>query len=357
MKITVQNIEAYLLDYCTNQLSQKDRNAVDAFILENPELKVRVEELIHLPLEHFVFPNKDRLKKEILENEAVLVDDDENNRECLLFLVSEGQLDVEQKKKIDEWSQRDLTFKKEVEFAEQIRFLPDEDIRYPNKKALKRRNQSKLMRVWLGAAAASVALLISFYLGQQTSTKPSLRAQIKAPQTSDSLIKNHARITNHSKGQKQVVNASVSDTDHSINSKNRIKQYSQKQISRIDSVIDQEIIQDQLPDQLPDQFVEYKAKDTLLTSDDIDSQKRQFDTIQPQRKATKTELVKPSEYVTAIRSTGKRDNWTAISRRLASISKNKLIFKGSSSWDFAIKIGKFSFSRNKYSSKSNLSMR
>jgi hypothetical protein len=109
-----------------------------------------------------------------------------------------------------------------------------------------------------------------------------------------------------------------------------IKQYSQKELIGNDSLTNEQIIQNQLPDQ----FVEYKPVE-----------------------ATKTELVKPDEYLTGFRPTGKRDNWNVVSKKLASISKNKLVVKGSSNWDFSIKIGKFSFSRNKYSSKSNLSMR
>lgn len=353
MKITVHNIEAYLLDYCTNQLSQKDRIAVDEFILENPEWKIRVDELIQLPVEHFVFPNKDRLKKEVVENDEVRFDDDLDNREYLLFLMSEGLLDLEQKKKINEWSRIDVTFKKEAELAIQTRLRPDLDTKYPNKLGLKRKNKSRRIIYWISAAAASIALLISFYLGQQSSNKPLLRSQITTPQTSDSPIKNQAGVTNQSKRQQQVVNTTPPAPVLNTDNKNQIKQYSQKEIIGKDSLMDKVIT----PSQLPDQFVEYKAIDTLLKSDEIQTQKRQFDTLNPQPKATKTELVKSVEYITGFRPTGKRDNWTAISKRLASISKNKLIFKGSSTWDFSIKIGRFSFSRNKYLSKSNLSMR
>jgi hypothetical protein len=354
MRITVQNIEAYLLDYCTNQLSQKDRVAVDKFILENPEWKVRVEELIHLPVEHVVFPNKDRLKKEIEENEAVRFDDDQNNREYLLFLVSEGQLDVEQKKTIDEWCKIDSAFKKEVEFAQMTRLRPDEETKYPNKTGLKRSEKSRRIIYWLSAAAASIALLIGGYLGQQSSTKPLLRAQNKTPQASDSLVKNNTEITSQSKDQKQGVNATLSDLVLNTKQNKAIKQYSQKELVGNDSLTNEEIIQNQLPDQ----FVEYKPVDTLLKSNEIDNQMRQFDTLTPKFNVIKTELVKPDEYLTGFSPTGKRDNWNVVSRKLASISKNKLIIiKGSSNWDFFIKIGKFSFSRNKYSSKSNLSMR
>ena len=72
---------------------------------------------------------------------------------------------------------------------------------------------------------------------------------------------------------------------------------------------------------------------------------------------TKTELVKPDEYTAGFRPKGKGNNWTTVSRKLANISKNNLIVRATSTWDFSIKIGKFSFSRNKYSSKSNLSMK
>jgi hypothetical protein len=354
MRITVQNIEAYLLDYCTNQLSQKDRVTVDKFILENPEWKVRVEELIHLPVEHVVFPNKDRLKKEIEENEAVRFDDDQNNREYLLFLVSEGQLDVEQKKTIDEWCKIDSTFKKEVEFAQMTRLRPDEETKYPNKTGLKRSEKSRRIIYWLSTAAASIALLIGGYLGQQSSTKPLLRAQNNTPQTSDSLVKTNTEITSQSKDTKQGGHAMLSDLVFNTKQNKAIKQYSQKEFVGNDSLTNEEIIQNQLPDQ----FVEYKPVDTLLKSNEIDNQMRQFDTLTPKFNVIKTEIVKPDEYLTGFRPTGKRDNWNVVSRKLASISKNKLIIiKGSSNGDFFIKIGKFSFSRNKYSSKSNLSMR
>jgi hypothetical protein len=353
MKITVQNIEAYLLDYCTNQLSQKDRVAVDKFILENPEWKVRVEELIHLPAEHVVFPNKDRLKKEIEENEAIGFDDEKDNREYLLFLVGEGQLDVEQKKQIDEWCRLDSTFKKEVEFAQMTRLRPDEETKYPNKTGLKRSEKSRRIIYWLSAAAASIALLIGGYLGQQSSTKPLLRAQNNTPQTSDSLVKTNTEITSQSKDTKQGGHAMLSDLVLNTDQNKAIKQYSQKELIGNDSLTNEQIIQNQLPDQ----FVEYKPVDTLLKSNEIDNQSRQIDTLNPKPKATKTELVIPDEYLTGFRPTSKRDNWKALSKKLSSISKNKLVVKGSSNWDFFIKIGKFSFSRNKYSSKSNLSMR
>jgi hypothetical protein len=353
MNITVKNIEAYLLDYCTNQLSQKDRFAVDKFILENPEWKVRVEELIHLPVEHVVFPNKDRLKKEIEENEAIGFDDEKDNREYLLFLVSEGQLDVEQKKQIDEWCRLDSTFKKEVEFAQMTRLCFDEETKYPNKTGLKRSEKSRRIIYWLSAAAASIALLIGGYLGQQSSTKSLLRAQNKTQQTSDSLVKTNTEITSQSKDTKQGGHEMLSDLVLNADQNKTIKKYSQKELIGKDSLIDSEIIQNQLPDQ----FVEYKPIDTLMKSNEIVKKVRQFDTITPKFNVTKTELVKPDDYLTGFRPTNKRDNWKAISRKLASISKNKLVVKGSSNWDFSIKIGRFSFSRNKYSSKSNLSMR
>jgi t-SNARE complex subunit (syntaxin) len=353
MKITVQNIEAYLLDYCTNQLSQKDRVAVDKFILENPEWMVRAEELIHLPVEHVVFPNKDRLKKEIEENEAVRFDDDQNTREYLLFLISEGQLEVKQKKTIDEWCKIDSAFKKEVDWALQTRLRPDEDTRYPNKTRLKRVDKSKRMIYWVSATAASIALFISLITGQQSTSKPLLRAQNKSHQTSDSLVNSHAEITSQSKRQEQGVNATLSVPVLKNISKNAINQYSQKELKTEDSLVNQEIIQNQLPDQ----FVEYIAIDTLLKSNEIDTQRRQYDTLNPKPKATKTELVQPDEYTAGFRPKGNENNWRTVSRKLANISKNNLIVRATSTWDFSVKIGKFSFSRNKYSSKSNLSMK
>jgi hypothetical protein len=190
-------------------------------------------------------------------------------------------------------------------------------------------------------------------MGQQSTSKPLLRAQNKSHQTSDSLVNRHAEITSQSKRQEQGVNATLFVPVLKNISKNAIKQYSQKELKTEDSLVNQEIIQNQLPDQ----FVEYIAIDTLLKSNEIYKQSRQYDTLNPKPKATKTELVKPDEYTAGFRPKGKGNNWTTVSRKLANISKNNLIVRATSAWDFSIKIGKFSFSRNKYSSKSNLSMK
>ena len=355
MKITTENIEAFLLDYHTGQLNQLDQLAVENFLMEHPEWKMTLDDLCFLPDDATQFPAKDRLKKSANSDEAIKSTTDQKNKEELLFLHTEGLLNDAQKLELDTYRQANHIFDRTVELSKHVRLIPDYTIVFPSKAKLKRSQTKRSWVLWLSSAAAAVILIVSFVVNQALMTQKNVELAKESVVSFPSKIKrkiNRERVEQKS----SVSNLSLEDEEggslvftnqkHPLKATDRLKQpldsvlYPPKEMEANDQELELAVINS--PDSIP------SVKGNELTH------------IKQQKSGANSDhhtINHSDEYVTSIHSVNIKSNWQTASEKLASISKNKIVFNGTSNWNFYLKIGKFSISRKKNIAKSNLSMR
>src|ERR1700737_3319872 len=96
LMITRYNYEEFFLLYADNELSAADKNVVERFVAENPDLKEEWELLLQCrvrPDHHLVFTGRDSL----LKPEATGILTDDNYEEYFLSYI-DGELDEDSRK-------------------------------------------------------------------------------------------------------------------------------------------------------------------------------------------------------------------------------------------------------------------
>lgn len=145
--ITRENYEEFFLSYVDNELPAETRLAVERFVAANPDLREELETLIQCRLEPesgAVFPDKHKL----LQYE-----------ESLLLYVDD-ELDEAGRKSVEELTQREPHYAKELKHLQSTVSEPDAAILFPDKESLyhpaKRRRV--VMMPWLQATAAAAVI-------------------------------------------------------------------------------------------------------------------------------------------------------------------------------------------------------
>lgn len=169
MNINRHNYESFFMLYIDKELSGEERQAVDAFVKENADLKVELEQLqlSILPQEAFSFENKTALlKEEVLTEEEI---------EKLLLLL-DGEISAEEtlvlEQKINQnpsWAAAWTALKKTKLHAE------DDTLVFENKELLYRKEEIErplyFMLRWAAAAAIiGIVFFTGFKMLQKTPT-------------------------------------------------------------------------------------------------------------------------------------------------------------------------------------------
>ncbi|MBL7895043.1 MAG: hypothetical protein JNK50_07125 [Bacteroidia bacterium] len=153
--ITLENYEAYLLDYMEGNLSKADTALLQQFVVLHPELNIDLSELelVELEATNITFENKNNLKKEItpLVRDEDYVDYIENN------------LSTSEKNKIDTLASQYPSVKKELGLFQKTILQPELNIVFENKSDLKK--EAKV--IWLFSRqtlsmAAALLLVVTF---------------------------------------------------------------------------------------------------------------------------------------------------------------------------------------------------
>ena len=158
--ISKNNYEAFFLDYHEGNLSDELRNEVQAFVDLNPDLKEEFEgfEVISLNEKPVVFTGKEKLKRNTIT---------EFNYKTWFVAYEENDLNVEDRKQVDQFLASNPGYKSEFEILKQAKVLPDLTIRFKNKSSLKKGGAVIPMWVRFAAAACLVIGLISYFVLQQ----------------------------------------------------------------------------------------------------------------------------------------------------------------------------------------------
>lgn len=170
MNISIDNYEAYFLDYYDNSLSPEQTAELMLFLGRHPELLEEFEsfeEISIVPDLRLHFPGKDTLKKNII----VPVDDiNEKNYENLLISSVEGVLSPDESSKLELFLIQNPHLRKELELYHLTILQADTNIVFKNKAELKRGAMFEAPHPatvnytrWLYTAVSIAALLVIFF--------------------------------------------------------------------------------------------------------------------------------------------------------------------------------------------------
>jgi hypothetical protein len=191
MEINRHNYEEYFLLYIDNELSVAERQAVDVFVEQNPDLHPELEALqqsLFLPEEKVFFPGIEGLFKN--ENTITI---NASNCEEYFVLYHDGELTASEERLVEEFVQDHPHHKIDFELVQKARLEADNAIIFENKEILYKHEKSEkvVYFTWLrwSAAAAVIAIagLLWFNKNELFTGKPVERATTFAD--------NHAKTT------------------------------------------------------------------------------------------------------------------------------------------------------------------
>ncbi|HEX9513519.1 MAG TPA: hypothetical protein VF939_23675 [Puia sp.] len=179
--ITRNNYEEFFLLYVDNELSAADRQIVERFVAENPDLKEEWDLLLQCrikPDQHLVFTGREYL----LKQEGGLTADtvgsekkkpadtgntiDAGNYEEYFLSYIDGELDEDARKSVEEFVRRRPSLLAELASLQRTVSVPDPAVVFENKEILykKERERRIVFFPWRIAAAALVAGVIGLLI-------------------------------------------------------------------------------------------------------------------------------------------------------------------------------------------------
>jgi hypothetical protein len=151
MTINRNNYEEFFLLYVDNELSAPGKNAVENFLIENPDLQeemLMLQQSILIP-DSAVFADKENLfKQEVIDSDI----------QQQLILMLDNELDKTTKEKLVSLTKKDETIRKEWELLQQTKLPAEEKIIFEHKAILYKQEGGRVIaaRWWKIAAAAVV---------------------------------------------------------------------------------------------------------------------------------------------------------------------------------------------------------
>lgn len=200
MKINRNNYEEYFLLYADNELSQAEKNEVEIFVKQNVDLEeefTMIKLTINIPDEMVSMPDKLLLIKN-----ASLSFINENNYEEIFVLYHDNELTNEQKNETEDFLKINPQFATEFELIRQSKLSPEENIVYPGKKQLYRKEKVDRIIPLIFWRSLAAAIFIGFglwialsYFNQQKSTRTiALNENVKslpAPVVHNGIVEKH----------------------------------------------------------------------------------------------------------------------------------------------------------------------
>jgi hypothetical protein len=260
MNINRNNYEEFFLLYIDNELSVQEKNAVDVFLTENPDLQEEMTMLrqsILMP-DKFIFADKQGLlKPDVL--------DDEMQEQLLLLL--DNELDKKATEKLTGLTKKDAAIKKEWEILQQTKLPAEDKIIFEDKAILYKKEGGRVIAMnWRSIAAAAVVIGFGMwgvlnYSNRSSNIQPetvksnsgksattpiitdSKKEQAASADKNSSI--NDATAINQTKQDEQVKPALPVKTKNTIGADNKQKSIIEKQIN--DVAKQQEIKTNNLP--------------------------------------------------------------------------------------------------------------
>lgn len=176
MIINRYNYQEYFLLYTDNELTVAERNAVDDFVQQNPDLKnelVMLQQSVLTPDPGAIFENKDLLLR---FDDATSFIYPGNFGE---FAVSyaDNELDDVERRRLEAFVLDNPDFKEEFDLIQSLKFTPEVSVVFPGKEQLYRYEKERKPVVipwWRIAAAAIIVLSLGLlWLNKSPDSSPS----------------------------------------------------------------------------------------------------------------------------------------------------------------------------------------
>jgi len=189
MNISINNYEAYFLDYHEGNLSPALVKELMDFISQHPELREEFESFEAIELSETEGIKFD--KKELLKKQSATINPSNFDEHAIQYVEGTlpGALQNELKTFISEYP----IYQKELELYAKTKLVPDTSIVFEDKFLLKKGNK-RPMAYYYWSAAASVAIIIVSYfiLNKNSNPTPNGNNIVKHTQTKDSaIVANH----------------------------------------------------------------------------------------------------------------------------------------------------------------------
>lgn len=166
MNINRNNYEELLLLYADNELSFTERQAVENFLEENPDLKTEFQLLLGSKLhsEHIPFYNKSLLYK----SDSIITAD---NYETYFLMYADNELTEDEKRETEKYAAASPALQKEFDLIQQTKLVADDTVVFSDKSVLyKKEVPARVIPIaiginWMRFAAAAVIIGIILLAG------------------------------------------------------------------------------------------------------------------------------------------------------------------------------------------------
>lgn len=158
MNITRHNYETFFLLYVDKELPAAERNAVDVFVQENPDLQMELALLQDtvMTADDIVLDKKDWL---YMEEDITALQEN-------LLLYADEELNPSEKKTIEAILATDIAAQKEWTVLQQTKLQPDMEVVFADKQSLYRKEPGRVVAFkWWRVAAAAVLLGFGIWTG------------------------------------------------------------------------------------------------------------------------------------------------------------------------------------------------
>jgi hypothetical protein len=174
MKITRDNYESYFIDYLEGNLDEKLVNDFIEFLQENPGLKEELQLAGSFKLEAAptVYKGKEKLYKSKYDQKDVF------DNVAVAWL--EGDLATEEKTDFEAYLSLHPEKQNDLKLFEKTRLRADEQIVFPEKSRLLKRNKGRTVLLWVTriAAVLVISLLVYKYAGNVAVNHPVYEQQV-----------------------------------------------------------------------------------------------------------------------------------------------------------------------------------
>lgn len=177
ININQHNYEEFFLLYVDGELSAADKQAVERFVQENPDLAVELDILqqSQLPVEDWGFGNKDQLYR----SESAEINSSNCQEQFLLYV--DNELDAADREKVERFVLQHPSLQESFTQLKRTKLEP-ELLAFPDKTSLYRREERRILymswqRIAVAAVLTGLALLLWTVVPQQKNHEPMLAKQ------------------------------------------------------------------------------------------------------------------------------------------------------------------------------------
>jgi hypothetical protein len=157
MNIDRHNYEEYFILYLDNELSAAERFEVETFAKAHPDLQDELDILLQsklVPDQHIIFENKEELLS--FSNDTTI---SLSNYEEWLVLYMDNELTAEQRIAVEQFAAAHPAVQDDLRLFLQTKSVPEQNIVFPDKETLYRREEKTRPIIWWRIAAAAAVLI------------------------------------------------------------------------------------------------------------------------------------------------------------------------------------------------------